>query len=195
MLWLVENGDTLFRAPVAVGRNETYRYGDRSWDWRTPAGERRILAMRRDPVWLVPDWHYYERADHEALRLVPLQRGRAYALADGSRLEILGADVVRVLGDRYWIVPPGHEIVIDGVLYMPPHGTNQRRVSGVLGTRALDLGDGYMIHGTNPYNQSTVGTAASHGCIRMHTADVERLFAMVRTGTPVTILQARASGR
>jgi lipoprotein-anchoring transpeptidase ErfK/SrfK len=195
VLWLVENGDTLFRAPVAVGRNETFRYGDRSWDWRTPAGQRRVLAMRRDPVWSVPDWHYYERSSHEGLRLVVLQRGATYALADGSRLEIRGADVVRAIGDRYWAVPPGREIVIDGVLYMPPHGTNQRRVAGVLGTRSLDLGDGYMIHGTNPHNRSSVGTAASHGCIRMHTADVERLFSMVRTGTPVTIIPARDSGR
>lgn len=187
MLWLVEGTDTLLSASVAVGRNETFRYGNRSWDWRTPAGERRVLAMRRNPVWSVPDWHYYERAWHEGLKLVKLLPGATHVLADGSRLEIRGSDVVRVLGDQFWVVPPGREIIIDGVLYVPPHGTNQRRVPEVLGTRALDLGEGYLIHGTNPHNQSSVGTPASHGCVRMHTADVERLFEMVRPGTPVTI--------
>ena len=187
MLWLVENDDTLFQAPVAVGRNETFRYGNQTYDWRTPVGDRRVLAMRRDPDWSVPDWHYYERAVHEGLKLVKLQRGKTYVLDDGSHLEVRGQDVVRVLGDRFWVVPQGREMVIDGVLYMPPFGTNQRRVPGVLGTRALDLGDGYMIHGTNPFNAGSVGTAASHGCIRLHTGDVERLFTMVETGTRVTI--------
>ena len=186
-LWLVEGSDTLLTAPVAVGRFAVFRYGDRTWDWRTPQGERTILAKRRDPAWTVPQWHYYERASQENLELVEMVRDVHYPLADGSHLEVRGTDVVRVLGGQFWKVPRGREIIIDGVLYAPPLGTVQRTVPGALGTRALDLGDGYLIHGTNPYNRSTVGGAASHGCVRMENSDVERLFDLVGEGTPVLI--------
>jgi hypothetical protein len=56
-----------------------------------------------------------------------------------------------------------------------------------LGSRwiGLDWG-GVGIHGTNaPW---TVGSAASHGCLRMETSQVEELFSMVEVGTPVVIL-------
>lgn len=55
-----------------------------------------------------------------------------------------------------------------------------------LGTRALDLdASGIRIHGTA--NDSSVGTDASHGCMRMHMPDIEQLYGMVPTGTPVFI--------
>ncbi len=41
-------------------------------------------------------------------------------------------------------------------------------------------------HGTS--DPSSVGTAASHGCIRMHNADVEALFARIDLGTPVRVV-------
>lgn len=56
-----------------------------------------------------------------------------------------------------------------------------------LGTRwiGFDWG-GVGIHGTNaPW---TVGSAASHGCLRMVTAEVEELFELVEVGTPVVVL-------
>lgn len=40
-------------------------------------------------------------------------------------------------------------------------------------------------HGTP--NPETVGTAASHGCIRMYNQDIEELFQLVSVGTPVTV--------
>lgn len=41
-------------------------------------------------------------------------------------------------------------------------------------------------HGTP--NPETVGTAASHGCVRMYNKDVEELFRQVSVGTPVTVV-------
>ncbi len=41
------------------------------------------------------------------------------------------------------------------------------------------------IHGTNQEN--LIGTAASHGCIRMRNADIVDLFPKVPAGTPVEI--------
>jgi len=56
-----------------------------------------------------------------------------------------------------------------------------------LGTRALDLSaPGIRIHGT--YADYSIGTYASHGCIRMHIPDSEELFGLVDVGTPVIIV-------
>ena len=41
------------------------------------------------------------------------------------------------------------------------------------------------IHGTR--HEDKIGTAASHGCVRMRNADVIELFEMVDEGTPVVI--------
>ena len=58
--------------------------------------------------------------------------------------------------------------------------------SNPVGTRWIGLSmKGYGIHGTNEPN--SIGNAASHGCIRMRNRDVEELFAMVDTGTPVEL--------
>jgi Uncharacterized protein conserved in bacteria len=55
-----------------------------------------------------------------------------------------------------------------------------------LGTRWIGLSTkGYGIHGTNM--ESSIGKAASHGCVRMHRHDVEELFAMVHAGDEVEI--------
>jgi hypothetical protein len=45
---------------------------------------------------------------------------------------------------------------------------------------------GYGIHGNN--NPNSIGKAVSGGCIRMRNQDVEELFGMVSTGTPVTFM-------
>jgi lipoprotein-anchoring transpeptidase ErfK/SrfK len=60
-----------------------------------------------------------------------------------------------------------------------------------LGTRWIGFWtDGHLwvgFHGTS--DPSSVGTAASHGCIRMHNEDVEELFAQIEIGTPVTVVR------
>lgn len=60
--------------------------------------------------------------------------------------------------------------------------------SNPLGTRAMNLdAPGIRIHGTS--KDSSIGTAASHGCIRMHRWDVEDLYDRVVVGTPVFIVR------
>jgi lipoprotein-anchoring transpeptidase ErfK/SrfK len=55
-----------------------------------------------------------------------------------------------------------------------------------LGTRALYLNaPGIRIHGS--YADSSIGTYASHGCIRMHIPDSEVLYPLVPIGTKVII--------
>jgi lipoprotein-anchoring transpeptidase ErfK/SrfK len=63
---------------------------------------------------------------------------------------------------------------------IPPGVTNP------LGTRWIGTSaPGVGIHGT-PMDWS-IGTYASHGCIRMHIPDVERLYPLVAVGMPVVI--------
>jgi hypothetical protein len=51
--------------------------------------------------------------------------------------------------------------------------------------RWLGLGDGIGIHGTS--EDWSIGSRASHGCIRMHVSDVIDLYPRVPLGTPVLI--------
>jgi L,D-transpeptidase ErfK/SrfK len=56
-----------------------------------------------------------------------------------------------------------------------------------LGDRWLGLGDSpYGLHGTN--NESSIGRLHTHGCMRMYTADIHRLYERVPVGTPVHVV-------
>jgi L,D-transpeptidase ErfK/SrfK len=50
----------------------------------------------------------------------------------------------------------------------------------------MDLGGGIGIHAT-PYENS-LGSQASHGCIRMDPNDAGQLFNEIKVGTPVFII-------
>jgi len=65
--------------------------------------------------------------------------------------------------------------------FIPPGPSNP------LGTRALNISaSGIRIHGTP--DAWSIGSNASHGCVRMHMRDVEELFEQVEVGTPVLIV-------
>jgi lipoprotein-anchoring transpeptidase ErfK/SrfK len=51
--------------------------------------------------------------------------------------------------------------------------------------RWMGIYDGAGIHGTS--DDGSIGSAASHGCIRMHVPDVEELYDQVPVGAPVYI--------
>lgn len=58
---------------------------------------------------------------------------------------------------------------------------------GPFGTRWMGISaPGVGIHGTN--TPRLIGYAVSHGCIRMHNEDVEKLYPQIPVGTKVTIL-------
>ncbi|HSJ25807.1 MAG TPA: L,D-transpeptidase family protein [Longimicrobiales bacterium] len=185
-LWLMRDTVVVMRAPIAVGMEDGFEYRGRKYFFSTPIGQRRVLEKDSEPVWVPPDWHYFEIAVERDLEAVQLQNGRKHELADGSRLEVRGQDVGRVNQfGNFYAFEPGDEIIFDGKVFIPPFGTRQRQVPDILGPHKLVLGDGYLIHGTN--QETSIGDAVSHGCIRMYNADVERLFSMVPVGTPVFI--------
>ena len=57
--------------------------------------------------------------------------------------------------------------------------------SNPLKARWMGIFEGAGIHGTE--ETSSLGTAASHGCVRMAIADVEELYDLVEVGTPIYI--------
>ncbi len=174
----------LFEAPVAVGKGTRLADGRRVWDFSTPRGVRRVTGKQENPVWTPPDWHYVELARDSAYRVVYLQRGRSFPVGGGKRLEVRGDRVVEVRPDgRVETIPADEEVIYGRTLYVPPLGTAHRRIPGELGNHKLDLGDGYMLHGTP--HQDSIGTAATHGCIRLRDADVLYLYENVPVGTPV----------
>lgn len=187
-LWLIEDGDTVFSAPVAIGKGGVFRFAGNSYNFDTPRGQRRILAKEVDPNWVPPDWHYYEKAVNRGLEPVRLEDGDRIELTDGTFIEVRGKEVGRInRWGNYHPFTPGSEIIFDGKIYIPPIGSPQRKIPNALGPVKLSLGDGYLIHGTHRYNRESIGDAASHGCIRMRNADVTRLSQIVDVGTAVYI--------
>jgi lipoprotein-anchoring transpeptidase ErfK/SrfK len=58
-------------------------------------------------------------------------------------------------------------------------------VEGELGKYRLDLGEGYLLHGTP--DKESIGFAATHGCVRLRDEDIEWLYTYVPVGTKVYI--------
>jgi hypothetical protein len=187
-LWLFDGRDVVLRAPIAVGISEDFVYKGRKFNFDTPRGRRTILKKEENPVWTVPEWHYLEKATHKNLEIVHVVRGRNYALGDGSYIRVRDNEVGRVNQfGNFWPFTPGIEIIFYGKLYVPPLDTPQRRVPDALGPYKLDMGSGYLIHGTHIYNENSIGLPASHGCVRMRNEDLALLYQVVPVGTAVYI--------
>lgn len=185
-LWLLDGDSVIMNAPVAVGRDTIFRYEGRAYDFSTPTGEWRVLGKETDPLWVPPDWHYFEKAVEQDLEVVQLSNDQRVQLSDSTAIEVRGAEVGRVNRfGNWWPFTPGSEIIFDGKIFIPPFGSPQRQIPKILGTHRLILGDGYLIHGTP--EEDSIGEEASHGCVRMFNRDVERLYGLVGEGTPVFI--------
>ena len=66
-----------------------------------------------------------------------------------------------------------------------PRKLAERLAPAELGAYAMDLGDGYLIHGT--LYQRALGLSITHGCVRLGDKDLESVYDKVRIGTPVYI--------
>jgi lipoprotein-anchoring transpeptidase ErfK/SrfK len=186
-LYAIDGLDTLRSATVATASDGTLTFGKKSWHFRTPFGMRTVKAKDKEPVWIPPEWHYAEVASEYGLRLRYLSRGEKVRISDGTVLLTKGKEV--------GVIPPGEtefvplvlneHIVFDSTLYIPPAGTRNRTMKGELGHFRLKLGNGIQIHGT-PY-ASSLGTSATHGCVRMNDDDIRWMYENVPVGTKVFI--------
>jgi lipoprotein-anchoring transpeptidase ErfK/SrfK len=187
-LWLVSGRDTLMSVQVAIGMRSGFEYEGRRYFFETPRSERRVLSKEPNPVWTPPEWHFIERAMANDYELVRLTRDTKYLLSDDSFILTIGDDVGRLNQyGHFYRFPQGSWIMFDGKVFVPPIGTNQRRVPDALGPYKLDTGNGYLLHGTHPFNEESIGEAVSHGCVRLHNSDVEKLYRLTPVGTPVFI--------
>ena len=184
-LYVIDGADTLRSAPVATAMNATLTYGGRSWRFETPRGIRKVLAKDKDPVWTPPEWHYAEVALEHQLKLRSLSRGQVVRLQDGTRLMTRGDEVGIIAPGEKEFVPLvlDEHVVFDNTIFIPPGGTKHRSIQGELGHFRLALGDGYLLHGT-PYGNS-IGSAVTHGCVRMRDEDIEWMYDNVPVGTRV----------
>jgi lipoprotein-anchoring transpeptidase ErfK/SrfK len=160
----IRGADTLYRAPVAVGSGKTLVIGGKTKRFQTPRGKMAITHKELNPVWVPPNWHYIEYARNRGLGVVDMSNASPGALGG---------------------YPAGSVPVRGGKVIIPPWGSPQRQHKGVLGAAKLEMYDGYYFHGTD--NERSVGSAASHGCLRMRRDDILWMYRNISVGTPVYI--------
>jgi lipoprotein-anchoring transpeptidase ErfK/SrfK len=182
-LFLINGSDTIMSTPVAVGRDKVECHAGKCWKFQTPRGQFKVLSKRTNPVWRPPEWHYYEKGG----QVVNLTNNSQIPVSDLMTVEVRDGDAGVRVGRYFQAWAAGYEIRFGNLVFMPPLGTPQRQVPGALGPYALDFGNGYMIHGTHEGNEDSVGQAVSHGCIRMHNKDLQRLYELVPVGTLIVI--------
>lgn len=111
---------------------------------------------------------------------------RKLAVVEG---EVVTATFPVAVGAATTPSPTGEFLIVNRVAnpaYYRPGMVIPSGKDNPVGTRWVGLNlKGYGIHGTNA--PRSVGTAASHGCIRLRNRDMERLFAMLRIGDRVVI--------
>jgi hypothetical protein len=74
---------------------------------------------------------------------------------------------------------------IEQGLPVPPKDDPSRWEAGILGDYALDLVDGYMIHGT--IYKRLMGMPVTHGCVRLGDEDLEIVYNTLNIGSKVYI--------
>ena len=105
----------------------------------------------------------------------------------GRRWEFVtprGRFIVRSKIEKPLWVKPDWAFVETGEAVPPPEDP-KRKVEGELGGYVLNLGDGYLIHGTK--NEQVLGHSVSHGCVRLGADNLKKLYESVPVGTPVYI--------
>jgi lipoprotein-anchoring transpeptidase ErfK/SrfK len=138
----------------------------------------------------------FEAHAQESGRPVELGERRRIVISITDRKLVLfeGERVLRVydvaVGKRSTPSPQGKFAIINRVpnptWYGPAGVVVAPGKSNPLGSRWMGLSaKGYGIHGTNV--PTSIGQAASHGCIRMRRHDLEELFELVTVGTIVEL--------
>lgn len=185
-LWVVAGVDTVMEAPVAIGSGETLIHGERVWRFDTPRGIRTVRGKNADPLWTPPEWHYAETAKEYGLKTAYLSMSKPYPISRGRKIMFQDGEAGVMDPDSgFALLPLEEEIVFDNTLFIPPVESKNRKIEGILGKYKLDTGTGILLHGTT--ERSSIGKAATHGCLRLRDEDIEWLFDYVPVGTKVYI--------
>jgi L,D-transpeptidase ErfK/SrfK len=188
--YIVSYGESLHEVAVkaGLGYNEIVDANPGVDPWLPGEGTEVVIPK----LWVLPEaplegivinlaeMRLYHYTDTDAGKVV-----ETYAVGIGTETSHtpLGKYQIREkLENPRWIVPESMRKK-DAMLprEMPPGDENP------LGKYALRLSDPqYLIHGTNrPFG---IGRRVSHGCIRMYPEDIAKLYAAVKLGTPVRIV-------
>ena len=184
-IWVVAEDDTLLSAPAAVAKGTALNYEGRDFRFDTPRGIRHVLDKSADPIWNPPDWLYLETAKEYGLKTAYIPAKGSVTTSDGRKLFVEDNRVKVIDAEGVSDFDPSLHLIFGETLYIPPIGTDNRRIAGTLGKYKLNLGEGYMLHGT--IDQASIGMAATHGCVRLHDEDIEWLYDNVSVGTKVYI--------
>lgn len=60
-LYVLDGESVVREIVVATGKNKTVRFGERQYEFRTPAGVHEVLKKDVNPIWIAPDWHWHEQ--------------------------------------------------------------------------------------------------------------------------------------
>jgi hypothetical protein len=167
-----------------ISRKDSLEYMSAYKKARDAKSFRVVVSLFDRQLWVINDQDTSRVAPvATVLRALPK---KGYRLSDGRRLTVRDSVVGVIVPGYEWApLPIDEEIVFQNTLFIPPLGTKNRRIDGELGKFRLDLGDGFLIHGT-PYENS-IGTASTHGCVRLRDEDIEWLYNNVPVGTHVYI--------
>jgi L,D-transpeptidase ErfK/SrfK len=181
---VIGEGDTLLDMALRnrVGFSAVERLNPGVDVWMPPAGTTVALPTSM----ILPD------APHEGL-VINVPEMRLYDFTVGPVPEIFAI----AIGDDVDTTPQGDFRIgakrVDPVWHVPEsirraHPELPARVApgpdNPLGDRWMTIGtSSYGIHGTNI--EWSIGRIATHGCIRLYTADIHALYDRVPVGTPV----------
>ena len=149
-------------------------------------------ALRMSRPYIVVDTHaniLYLRSEESIMLRTPCSTGSGGELEDeatGRRWNFgtpLGHfRVESKLVDPWWRKPDW--AFLEDSLAVPAD-PNLRLDSEMLGEYAMGFGNGYYIHGT--VYERLLGISVTHGCIRVGSEDLKRLYEKVTIGTPIYI--------
>jgi lipoprotein-anchoring transpeptidase ErfK/SrfK len=130
---------------------------------------------------LVVDRSHFQLKLYKQLKLV-----KTYDVAIGAvgletpaglyHIQNKAVDPAWTMPNSDWVAPADRGKVVPG-------GTPENPLKA----RWLGIFDGAGIHGVDPSEYGTIGTAASHGCVRMRIPDVIDLYDQVPVGAPIFI--------
>jgi cell division protein FtsB len=174
--------------PMSPAEQKEYR----ALSQRASSLEAQIKALRPTGTYLVIDtgrnllWLY---KDNERVLEAVCSTGSGRALSDPVRRRLWVFDTPRgefTIRNKYpnpvWI-KPDWAFLEEGEPI--PRNLAARLAPEELGAYAMDLGDGYLIHGT--LYERALGLSITHGCVRLGDRDLESVYKTVRIGTPVYI--------